>query len=48
MVVYASPVKRYADAAAAQLADRGAYAATVLGSPRGLERSARPLGEARP
>jgi multicomponent K+:H+ antiporter subunit D len=48
MVVFASPVKRYADAAAAQLADRGAYAAIVLGSPRGLDRSARPLGEARP
>jgi multicomponent K+:H+ antiporter subunit D len=48
MVVFAAPIKRYADAAAVQLADRDAYATRVLGSARGAEQSARPLREARP
>jgi multicomponent K+:H+ antiporter subunit D len=48
MVVFAGPIKRYADAAAAQLADRDAYASTVLGSPAGRDGSARPLPGRRP
>jgi multicomponent K+:H+ antiporter subunit D len=48
MVVFASPIKRYADATAAQLADRDAYAAIVLGSPAGRDGSTRPLPGRRP
>jgi multicomponent K+:H+ antiporter subunit D len=33
MAVLASPVKRYTDATARQLADQGAYARAVLGTP---------------
>ena len=32
MTVWAAPLQRYADATAAQLADRAAYARAVLGS----------------
>lgn len=43
MAVFASPVKRYTDATAAQLSDTAAYARAVLGvSPGGLSNSTRP------
>jgi multicomponent K+:H+ antiporter subunit D len=47
MTVFAAPLKDYADAAAAQLTDARANAAIVLGDPRGLAGSARPLPEAK-
>jgi multicomponent K+:H+ antiporter subunit D len=37
MTVFAAPLKRYTDAAAAQLLDRGAYADAVLGDQGGLQ-----------
>jgi multicomponent K+:H+ antiporter subunit D len=48
ITVFAAPVKRYADAAAAQVRAPRAYAAPVLGTPDGRPGSARPLREARP
>jgi multicomponent K+:H+ antiporter subunit D len=43
LAVLASPVKRYTDAAAAQLADKAAYAQAVLGSQGGVNaRTTRP------
>ena len=39
LAVAASPLKRYTDAAALQLADRGAYARAVLGPVGGAEAS---------
>jgi multicomponent K+:H+ antiporter subunit D len=43
MAVFASPVKRYTDATAAQLSDTSAYARAVLGvAPGGMSNSTRP------
>jgi multicomponent K+:H+ antiporter subunit D len=44
LAVFAEPVKRYADAAAHQLGDRGQYATVVLGDPHAATTRPFPAG----
>ncbi|MDM7943926.1 MAG: monovalent cation/H+ antiporter subunit D [Hydrogenophaga sp.] len=48
MAVLASPIKRYTDAAAAQLADQALYVRAVLGSDRATQPTTRPYDGVRP